>query len=158
MERGSAAQAPRAEPTEPYGPMGSTPYTDTITEPSRGGDGRRYGTGGEPMEDKIWANSGDSHFIEPEGLWHEMLPPALADHMPRSERIGEDEEIVHVDGKTIRRRLPKLALKKDAEGRTIGDLVMRPPGARDLALRMKDLDQEGIWAEIVFSSLGLWET
>ena len=109
------------------------------------------------MADKLWANSGDSHFIEPAGLWHDRLPKSLADRMPRSERIGDDEEIVHVDGKSIRRRLPKLAVKKDAEGMTIGDLVMRPPGARDLALRMRDLDNEGVWAEIVFSSLGLWE-
>ena len=107
------------------------------------------------MSDKIWANSGDSHFIEPAGLWHEMMPKALADRMPRSERIGDTEEIVHVDGKQFRRQLPKLASKKDKDGLTIGDLVMRPPGARDLSLRMKDLDEEGIWAEIVFSSLGL---
>ncbi|MGE0881570.1 MAG: amidohydrolase family protein [Acidimicrobiia bacterium] len=109
------------------------------------------------MSEKIWANSGDSHFIEPAGLWHEMMPKALADRMPRSERIGDTEEIVHVDGKQFRRQLPKLASKKDKDGLTIGDLVMRPPGARDLSLRMKDLDDEGIWAEIVFSSLGLWE-
>ena len=37
------------------------------------------------MSDKVWANSGDSHFIEPAGLWHEMMPKALADRMPRSE-------------------------------------------------------------------------
>ena len=27
---------------------------------------------------KIWANSGDSHFLEPESLWQENLPPRLA--------------------------------------------------------------------------------
>lgn len=47
---------------------------------------------GDIVSDKIWANSGDSHFIEPAGLWHEMMPKALADRMPRSERMGDDEE------------------------------------------------------------------
>ncbi|MBW8826485.1 MAG: amidohydrolase family protein [Acidobacteria bacterium] len=109
------------------------------------------------MSEKMWSNSGDSHFIEKPGLWHDFLPKAMADRMPRSERVNDDEEIIHVDGKTFTRALPKLSKKKDAQGRTIGDLVMAAPGARDLDLRMKDLDDEGIWAEIVFSSLGLWE-
>src|ERR1700704_3578752 len=56
-----------------------------------------------PMS-KLWSHSGDSHFMEPAGLWHEILPPALADRMPRSERVAEDEEIVHVDGQSFRRR------------------------------------------------------
>src|ERR1700736_6211141 len=107
---------------------------------------------------KLWANSGDSHFLEPEGLWHEILPTALAARMPRSERVGDDEEIVHIDGENIRRRLPKIATKRDREsGMTIGELVMRPPGARDLNARMADLDAEGIWAEVMYASLGLWE-
>ena len=32
----------------------------------------------------------------------------------------------------------------------------RPPGARDATARLKDLDQEGIWGEVVFPSLGMW--
>ena len=27
---------------------------------------------------KLWANSGDSHFIEPEDLWRSRLPNRLA--------------------------------------------------------------------------------
>ena len=107
---------------------------------------------------RLWANSGDSHFLEPEGLWHEILPTSLADRMPWSERLDEDEEIVHIDGEIIRRRLPKIATKRDKEsGLTISELVMRPPGARDLKARMADLDREGIWAEVMYASLGLWE-
>jgi len=110
------------------------------------------------MQEKIWSNSGDSHFLEPEGLWNEILPPAMAERMPRSEKVGDDEEIVHVDGQSFRRRLPKLMTKRDEKtGMTIGELVMRPPGARDMQERLKDLDHEGIWAEVVYASLGLWE-
>jgi len=106
---------------------------------------------------KIWANSGDSHFIEPEGLWREILPAAQAERMPRSEKVSDTEEVVHVDGKSFRRDLPKILTKKGADGKTISELSVRAPGAFDLKARMADLDQEGIWAEVVYSSLGLWE-
>ena len=51
---------------------------------------------------KLWSNSVDSHFLEPEGLWQEILPGALAARLPRSERIGDDEEVVHVDEESFR--------------------------------------------------------
>jgi predicted TIM-barrel fold metal-dependent hydrolase len=106
---------------------------------------------------KIWANSGDSHFLEPDDLWYQILPKALADRLPRSERVGDDEEIVHIDGESFRRRLPKIMTKKGAGGLTITELSARPPGSRDVRARVADLDQEGIWAEVVFPSLGLWQ-
>ena len=80
---------------------------------------------------KIWAHSGDSHFLEPEDLWQQILPAPLAERMPWSERDGDDE-IVHVDGKTFRRKLPKLATKKGSGGLDIVELSTRPPGARDI--------------------------
>lgn len=108
--------------------------------------------------EKIWAHSGDSHFIEPPTLWKEILPAHLAERMPWMEKIADDEELIHVDGKTIRHRLPKIAVKRDPKtGETIGELVMKAPGARNLQARMQDLDQEGIWAEVVYASLGLYE-
>jgi predicted TIM-barrel fold metal-dependent hydrolase len=106
---------------------------------------------------KMWANSGDSHFLEPDDLWYQILPKALADRLPRSERVGDDEEIVHIDGESFRRRLPKIMTKKGAGGLTITELSARPPGSRDVRARVADLDQEGIWAEVVFPSLGLWQ-
>ena len=109
------------------------------------------------MTEKIWAHSGDSHFIEPEGLWNEILPPDLAARMPRSEKSEDGSaEIVHVDGESFRRELPKIATKK-IDGMTMNELSSRPPGARDLRARLADLDEEGIWGEVVYSSLGLWE-
>jgi predicted TIM-barrel fold metal-dependent hydrolase len=106
---------------------------------------------------KIWANSADSHVLEPDDLWPEILPPRLADRMPRSERISEDEEIVHVDGQSFRRAIPKIMTKKGEDGLTITEMSMRPPGARDMRARLRDLDGEGIWAEVLYPSLGLWQ-
>ena len=83
------------------------------------------------METKLWANSGDSHFLEPDDLWQQILPKPLADRMPRSEKVGDDEEIIHVDGKTLHRKLPKIMTRRGETGETISELSSRPPGSRD---------------------------
>jgi predicted TIM-barrel fold metal-dependent hydrolase len=109
------------------------------------------------MTDKLWANSGDSHATGEVERWKEILPPALAERMPRSVKDEDGEyETVYVDGKSFRRKLPKIATKTDGSGRTIGQLVSER-GAVSLEARLADLDREGIWGEVVYASLGLWE-
>src|SRR5215213_2485923 len=108
---------------------------------------------GEPHMEKIWANSGDSHFLEPEDLWRSNLPAHLAELVPRSEKDADGQwETVHIDGMSFRRKLPTMKAKEFIEASN------RAPGARDIELRMKDLDQEGIWNELVFPSLGMWSS
>jgi predicted TIM-barrel fold metal-dependent hydrolase len=106
-------------------------------------------------ESKLWANSGDSHSLGETAVWNEILPKALADRMPRSEKF-DGYEIVHIDGEEFRREMPTLETKKSG-GKTIGELVMER-GAKDIESRLRDLDAEGVWAEIVYDSLGLWES
>jgi predicted TIM-barrel fold metal-dependent hydrolase len=99
----------------------------------------------------IWANSADSHWVEPENLWRDNLPTDLAERMPRSVKDADGRhETVHVDGQAIRRVMPnpKRAEFFEASG--------RPQGHTDVAKRLKDNDDEGIWAELVFPSLGMW--
>lgn len=110
----------------------------------------------DPMSEKIWAHSGDSHFLEPDDLWHQILPTRQADRMPRTEMISEDEERVTVDGRSFTRTLPKVMTAKGETGETIAEMSHRPPGARDVRKRLADLDQEGIWAEVMYQSIGLW--
>jgi hypothetical protein len=101
---------------------------------------------------KIWANSGDSHFLEPPDLFEQRLPKALADRMPNSQKF-DGFEIVTVDGQEFRRNMPRPG----NTGETMGDIVAkRAPGANDPVLRLKDLDEEGIWAEVTFRSIGIW--
>lgn len=101
--------------------------------------------------DMIWANSGDSHFLEPDDLWQKNLPAHLAELMPRSEKDPDGKhETIHVDGQSFRRKLPNPKLEEFREASS------RPPGARDAKARLVDLDQEGVWGEVVFPSLGMW--
>jgi predicted TIM-barrel fold metal-dependent hydrolase len=103
---------------------------------------------------KIWANSGDSHLVEPDDLFTTRLPASLAARMPRSEKDPDGRfETVFVDGKEFRRRMPGSGLTDPETGLTVDE---RAPGANDPHLRLKDLDQEGIWAELIYPSIGIW--
>jgi len=106
---------------------------------------------------KIWAHSGDSHFLEPENLWDDILPAHLAARMPKSEKINEDEELITVDGKSFTWRLPKVMKPREDGKPSMMEISHRPPGARDLSARLADLDEEGIWGEVIYASLGMWE-
>ncbi|MGE0879123.1 MAG: amidohydrolase family protein [Acidimicrobiia bacterium] len=100
---------------------------------------------------KIWANSGDSHFLEPMDLFRDSLPADLAERLPRSEK---DEtagtETVYVDGQQFTRKMPSVT-----RANFLGSFP-KPPGNSDARLRLNDLDGEGVWAEVVYPSMGLW--
>jgi predicted TIM-barrel fold metal-dependent hydrolase len=103
--------------------------------------------------DMMWANSGDSHFLEPENLWRDNVPKQYADLMPRAVADDDGEwETVHIDGRSFRRKLPGKAQLEFMEASN------RAPGARDARKRLVDLNHEGIWAEVVFPSLGMWNS
>jgi predicted TIM-barrel fold metal-dependent hydrolase len=109
------------------------------------------------MQDKIWANSGDSHFLEPADLFQKTLPAELAERMPRSVKSPDgSKETVYIDGAKFERPLPRPIKEGEFAGQTIESLSARPPGSGNTHERLKDLDDEGVWGEITFPSLGLW--
>ena len=104
------------------------------------------------MAEKIWANSGDSHFIEAEEAWSE-LPAHLAERMPKAVKDPDGEfETVTVDGQSFRRKLPTPAQQEFMER------SQATAGVGDVTVRLADLTQEGIWAEVVYPSLGMWNS
>ncbi|HEX5585789.1 MAG TPA: amidohydrolase family protein [Acidimicrobiia bacterium] len=117
------------------------------------------------MSDKIWANSGDSHYMEPPDLY-QQLPEHLRELLPKTER---DEvrgvEVITVDGQSFERAIPKPRTMEQmmrnmampaAEHLDESEGEARAPGAMDPVKRLIDLDQEGIWAEAIYPSLGIW--
>lgn len=94
---------------------------------------------------KIWVNSADSHVWEPPTLWEENLPAHLKTRGPRVDR-QEKHDVFIVDNEQVWFAKPDML---DA---------ISPPGMMNLDLRMADLDEQGIWAEVVFASTGLWMT
>src|SRR5262245_63012382 len=92
------------------------------------------------MPELMWANSGDSHILEPPELWRERMPRGLGERMPRSERIDATREVVHIDGQRFERRMPAVVREGELAGLTFEPLESRPPGSWDVALRMQALD------------------
>jgi predicted TIM-barrel fold metal-dependent hydrolase len=109
----------------------------------------------EPL---LWTCSGDSHFIEPRDLFTSNLPPELAQRLPRSERISDEEEIVHIDGESFRRKLPKPPSPSTAKAMIEFAQAMGQGGEGQSkgSVRLEHLDDQGVWGEVVYPSLGLW--
>jgi predicted TIM-barrel fold metal-dependent hydrolase len=106
---------------------------------------------------KLWANSGDSHYNEPPGLY-DALPPDLRTRMPRSVKSEDGTyETIYVDGKSFQRPMPRIGIVKGKTGRTLAE-ALQAPGASDWTLRRQDLDNEGIWAEVIYASVGFWNS
>jgi predicted TIM-barrel fold metal-dependent hydrolase len=100
---------------------------------------------------KLWANSADSHFLEPPDLWTTHLPPDMAARVPHVTVDPETGvETIHLDGMSFERPRP------NPRQQAFYEASHRPPGARDARARLADLDAEGIWGELVFPSLGMW--
>jgi len=113
----------------------------------------------------LWANSGDSHYMEPPNLYDE-LPEHLQELMPKTVRDEErGAEVITVDGQSFERPLPKprtreqwlsTAARPKEQHLDEEEGEKRAPGAFDPQLRLVDLDGEGIWAEAIYPSLGTW--
>ena len=117
---------------------------------------------GAATERKLWANSGDSHLSEPRDLF-DRLPEDVRERMPRSVRSEDGTiETVFVDGQEFTRELPRpgstrgTSLSARPEDSTAEEFVERILGGNDPVHRIKDLDDEGIWAEVCYPSLGIW--
>lgn len=98
--------------------------------------------------------SADGHIVEPADLFAEALPPSLKQFGIRAEvRDGFRYMMV---GERITSKaalnMPKIIAGKD------GDEWGRPNqrGGRDIEARLLDLDRDGVDAEIVFPSAGLF--
>lgn len=106
---------------------------------------------------KLWANSGDSHYNEPAGLY-DALPTELRERLPRSVK-SEDGlyETIYVDGTSFERPMPRIGVVKGTKGRTMME-ALHAPGADDFGIRRQDLDDEGIWAEVIYASVGFWNS
>ena len=114
------------------------------------------------MEKKLWANSGDSHLMEPPDLF-DSLPEDVRERMPRSVKDPSgDFETIYIDGQEFRRDLPKRSPKKSSMGinarptdSTEDDFIHRVISGNDPVRRLQDLDSEGVWAEVMYPSLGI---
>jgi predicted TIM-barrel fold metal-dependent hydrolase len=96
--------------------------------------------------------SADGHIVEPRDLLADGLPPALKAYGVRSEK--RDDYMVTLSGNTVINRVRLNRPPLPADGETFGRANRL--GASNLEGRLVDMASEGIDAEIVFPSSGLW--
>jgi predicted TIM-barrel fold metal-dependent hydrolase len=100
--------------------------------------------------------SADSHVVEPAELWKERLPKSLRERAPHR-RIRDDgvaEFVVEADGEllSVITANPENALQ-DA-----GAAERQPnaEGGYNASRRLADIEADGVWAEILYPTTGLW--
>ena len=97
-------------------------------------------------------NSADSHVVEPLDLWQQRLPASLKDRAPRIEEIDGVWRFV-VEGMPPRRMgMPSDSDGKKKESKASGFR----PGGSDPDLRAKDLDEDGVWGEVLYPTIALF--
>lgn len=96
--------------------------------------------------------SADSHVFEPPTLWQERLPAPLRDRGPRLDRVGDYWALV-MDG------LPPRKLAKvdgDRDGGSGQPGAGAGHGGADAAGRFADLRADGVVAEVIYPTFGLF--
>jgi predicted TIM-barrel fold metal-dependent hydrolase len=86
--------------------------------------------------------SADSHVVEPDLLWVDRLPRALRDRAPRIEQ-GNGSRALLVEGMP-----PRMLRASDEEGEM--------PGGSDAGARLRDLRIDGVAAEVIYPTVGLF--
>jgi len=117
-----------------------------------------------PLQDHMKLISVDDHVIEHPRVWEDRLPERLREAGPRIVEIGDEgidnhgfpiqsgAQVWQYEG----RRYNRMALDAVA-GKRREDFSLNPyrydqiiPGCYDPAARVKDIDEDGIWAQLCF--------
>lgn len=106
--------------------------------------------------------SADGHIVEPPDLFTKNMPRPLAFHAIRGEIRGDHRCTVSGDKVIHRMRMRTIPGVDTTEATAMRKLEAgeKPPrkalGHNNIAGRLADMREEGIDAEVVFPSLGLW--
>ncbi|MCU1460896.1 MAG: hypothetical protein JWO37_971 [Acidimicrobiales bacterium] len=95
--------------------------------------------------------SADSHVFEPFDLWQTRLPAALRDRAPHLEARDGVMRLV-MEGVAPRR----MGGAPPGAGDDGGDGHATLPGGSDAAARLRDLEVDGVCAEVIYPTLGLF--
>ena len=104
--------------------------------------------------DRIKVIDTDSHLCEPADLWTARVPRKWRDQVPRIERVGE-KDLWMLGGDLI--GMPGIFAMAGFDGTvpdcpdTFADI---PPAAHDAKARLAHLDEEGIYAQVLYPNVG----
>ena len=101
--------------------------------------------------------SADDHVEEPRDTWQSRVPAKLRDRAPKVERL-EGGDAWTVDGKVVTRMgLQVQAGKKYEDYKLAGETYESiRPGSYDPHERLKDMDTDGLQAQVLYPNSGFW--
>ena len=99
-------------------------------------------------------NSADSHVVEPLDLWVQRLPSHLRERAPRIEEV-DGRWLFLVEGSPPRRMGPPSA-DADKTPRDEEKETGFRAGGSDPEVRAKDLDEDGVWGEVLYPTIALF--
>jgi len=107
-------------------------------------------------------SSGDSHIVEPPDLWTKRIDRKYLDRAPRIVHEAKTDSFIcpgalsEKGGIGLIATMPKYTKKLDSrEFGFVGRWEDVPPGGYDPFARIKEMDAEGIEAELLYTSFGL---
>jgi hypothetical protein len=95
--------------------------------------------------------SADSHLMEPLDLWTRHLPAGLRERGPRLEHRDGGTWLV-VEEMPLRRFGPLVEAERGEAGEGKGFVA----GASELGARLRDLDRDGVFGEVIYPNLGFF--
>src|SRR5438552_2849871 len=102
-------------------------------------------------DERAFVNSADSHVVEPLDLWQERLPARLRDRAPR--RIEQDGRWVFLVEGMAPKKLGSPSDDESGDGDGAGHFRA---GGFDPDLRVGDLDEDGVWGEVLYPTIALF--
>ena len=103
--------------------------------------------------------SADSHVMEPLDLWTRHLPARLRDRGPRIE-ARDGRACLLVEERVVRKFGVVDSGQKRAEYSAEDEVTsgLASSGARDPDARLRDLDRDGVWGEVMYPNLAFFCT
>jgi predicted TIM-barrel fold metal-dependent hydrolase len=98
--------------------------------------------------------SADSHVVEPQGLWTDRLPRYLRDRGPhrRTRSDGIVEFVIESNGDLV----SVISTDPSESLQDAGSEANGPQGGYDPSKRLVDVDADGVWAEVLYPTTGLF--
>jgi predicted TIM-barrel fold metal-dependent hydrolase len=108
------------------------------------------------LPEDVQVISVDDHVIEHPRVWLDRLPAKYADVAPRIERLEDGNDFWIYEGEKAGNFALNAVAGKEPKDfgldpRTYDDML---PGCHDIAERIRDMDLDGVWAQLCFPNMG----
>ena len=99
----------------------------------------------------------DAHWTEPPDLWTARAPAALRDRVPRVARSRSGRDVWMIEGETYLSDIGATVVGSDGEKRlgisTLDRFELLHPAATDGGARLKMLDEQGVFAQVLYPNV-----